>query len=81
MVTSSKDCQARIWIIRTRRCEVTLSGHVDSIESVKWGGEGLIYTASRDCTIKAWNGKGSSGRVVGTLARTLVGHGHRDISN
>ena len=29
-------------------------GHADSIECVKWGGEGLIYTASRDRTVKVW---------------------------
>ena len=29
-------------------------GHSSSIEQVKWGGEGLIYTASRDRTIKVW---------------------------
>lgn len=80
LVTSSKDGHAKIWNIRTRRCEATLSGHLDSIESVKWGGEGLIYTASRDRTIKVWNateGAGTGGSRVGTLVRTLVGHGHR----
>jgi ribosome assembly protein 4 len=29
-----------------------VSGHSDSVESVKWGGAGLLYTASRDRTIK-----------------------------
>ena len=80
LVTSSKDCHAKIWNIRTRKCVVTLSGHLDSVESVKWGGEGLIYTASRDRTIKVWNaidGAGTGGSRVGTLVRTLVGHGHR----
>ena len=80
LVTSSKDCHAKIWNIRTRKCEVTLSGHLDSVESVKWGGEGLIYTASRDRTIKVWNAidaTGKGGSRVGTLVRTLVGHGHR----
>jgi ribosome assembly protein 4 len=76
IVTSSKDCLAKIWNVRTRKCEATLSGHVDSVECVKWGGEGLIYTASRDRTIRVWNGNEAKGRV-GTLVRTLVGHGHR----
>ena len=81
MVTSSKDGLAKIWNVRTKRCEATLAGHSDSVESVKWGGEGLIYTASRDRTIKVWNaqdGGGSQGTSrVGVLVRTLVGHGHR----
>ncbi|KAL3817663.1 hypothetical protein ACHAXA_002008 [Cyclostephanos tholiformis] len=76
IVTSSKDCLVKVWNARTRKCEATLSGHVDSVECVKWGGEGLIYTASRDRTIKVWNGNERMGRV-GTLVRTLVGHGHR----
>lgn len=76
LVTSSKDSLAKVWNVRTRRCEATLSGHLDSIESVRWGGEGLIYTASRDRTIKVWNANDGKGRV-GVLVRTLVGHGHR----
>eukprot|EP01082_Thalassiosira_pseudonana_P012165 g10920.t1 g10920 contig45:58034-59839(-) len=80
LVTSSKDGLAKIWNVRTKRCEATLAGHVDSIESVKWGGEGLIYTASRDRTIKVWNaedGQGVSASRVGILVKTLTGHGHR----
>ena len=78
LVTSSKDSLAKIWNTRTKRCEATLSGHLDSIESVKWGGEGLIYTASRDRTIKVWNASEGEGKGrVGLLVRTLVGHGHR----
>lgn len=78
LVTSSKDSLAKIWNARTKRCEVTLAGHLDSIESVKWGGEGLIYTASRDRTIKVWNANEGEGKGrVGVLVRMLVGHGHR----
>jgi len=78
MVTSSKDSYAKIWNVRTKRCEATLQGHMDSIESVKWGGEGLIYTASRDRTIKVWNASEGDGKGrVGLLVRTLTGHGHR----
>ena len=78
IVTSSKDGLAKIYNVRTKRCEATLAGHTDSIESVKWGGEGLIYTASRDRTIKVWNAEEGDGKGrVGLLVRTLVGHGHR----
>ncbi|KAL3791586.1 hypothetical protein ACHAW5_009970 [Stephanodiscus triporus] len=76
LVTSSKDGLAKVWNVRTRRCEATLSGHLDGVECVKWGGEGLIYTASRDRTIKVWNANDGRGRL-GALVRTLVGHGHR----
>lgn len=74
LVTASKDGLAKIWNVRTKRCEVSMSGHVDSVESVRWGGEGLIYTASRDRTIKVWVGDTTE---AGKLVRTLNGHGHR----
>jgi len=77
LATSSKDGLGKIWNVRTKRCEVTLAGHSDSIESIKWGGEGLIYTASRDRTIKVWNADEGEGKRVGILVKTLVGHGHR----
>lgn len=71
LVTSSKDATLKVWNVRTQSCHVTLSGHTDSVESVKWGGEGLIFSASRDRTIKVWNPD------RGILVRTLTGHGHR----
>jgi len=78
LVTASKDGLCKIWNIRTKRCEVTLSGHLDCVECVKWGGEGLIYTASRDRTIKVWGAEGGSGDMtMGKLVKTLTGHGHR----
>jgi WD40 repeat protein len=33
------------------------TGHADSVECVKWGGEGLLYSASRDRTIMVWSVK------------------------
>jgi len=82
LCTSSKDCLVKIWNVRTGSCQATLSGHTDSVECVRWGGEGLIYTCSRDRTIKVWgaepdtNAK-STNKDVGKLVRTLTGHGHR----
>jgi ribosome assembly protein 4 len=70
LVTSSKDGTIKVWNVRTQSSQMTLS-HTDSVESVKWGGEGLIYSASRDRTIKVWNPD------RGILVRTLTGHGHR----
>ena len=37
---------------------------------VVWGGQGLIYSAARDCTINVWRA------ADGVLVRTLRGHGH-----
>ena len=43
---------------------------------MKWGGVGLLYTCSRDRTIKVWAVDGS-GRSQHKLVRTLTGHAHR----
>jgi len=75
IVTASKDGTCKVWNVRTKQSLVTLAGHTDSIEAVKWGGEGFLYTASRDRTIKVWTAKDSD--VLGKLVRTLKGHGHR----
>jgi len=77
LATASKDSLVKIWHARTKRCIASLSGHVDSVECVKWGGEGLLYTASRDRTIKAWCVEGTNPKDVGKLVRTFKGHGHR----
>eukprot|EP01036_Dinobryon_divergens_P033268 gene33268-43016_t len=76
LATASKDTTVKIWNLRTCLCETTISGHLDSVESVKWGGTGLLYTASRDRTIKVWAVDGS-GRSQHKLVRTLSGHAHR----
>jgi len=73
LATASKDGTIKVWNTRTGRTALpsTLSGHTDSVESLKWSGEGLLYSASRDRTIKVWNA------TRGILVRTLTGHGHR----
>lgn len=54
LVSSSKDTDIRIWDTkRAQTCRV-LSGHTKSVTCVKWGGNGLIYSASQDRTIKVW---------------------------
>jgi ribosome assembly protein 4 len=40
------------------------------VTCVRWGGEGLIYSGSRDCCINAWSA------AEGKLVRTLKGHAH-----
>ncbi|KAB8115752.1 hypothetical protein EE612_056459 [Oryza sativa] len=69
-VSASKDGDARIWDITTRKCVIALTGHTNSVTCVKWGGDGLIYTGSEDCLIKVWE------TSQGKLVKTLQGHGH-----
>lgn len=75
LVSASKDSRIKLWNARTGTCLATISGHTDSVESVKWGGEGLLYSASRDRTIKVWAMEDRE--HTGKLVRTLSGHGHR----
>ncbi|XP_049849197.1 uncharacterized protein LOC126318222 [Schistocerca gregaria] len=70
LVSASKDGQAKVWDVVQQKCLFSLTSHTMSVTSVRWGGEGLIYTASQDRTIKVWSA--SDGRLV----RNLVGHGH-----
>ncbi|CAD6332588.1 unnamed protein product [Miscanthus lutarioriparius] len=69
-VSASKDGDARIWDVTTRKCVISLTGHTSSVTCVKWGGDGLIYTGSQDCLIKVWE------TSQGKLVKTLKGHGH-----
>lgn len=43
-VSSSKDGDARIWDVSSRKCVISLTGHTLAITCVKWGGDGMIYT-------------------------------------
>ncbi|GAA5855651.1 hypothetical protein JCM3766R1_005937 [Sporobolomyces carnicolor] len=70
LCSSSKDSTVRVWNPRTRKLEFTLGGHTASVNQVRWGGEGVIYTASSDRTVKLWDGKD------GKLIRTLSEHAH-----
>ena len=50
--------------------QLSLTGHTMSVTCLRWGGSGLIYSASQDRTIKVWRSDD------GVLCRTLQGHGH-----
>jgi ribosome assembly protein 4 len=76
IASASKDHTVRVWNIATGRCETVISGHADSVETVKWGGNGLLYTCSRDRTIMVWEIDGH-GKSAQKLLRTLTGHAHR----
>lgn len=55
VASSSKDGTVRVWDVILRRLVFGLSQHTMPVMAVKWGGEGVIYTASRDKTIKLWD--------------------------
>ena len=46
-----------MWDATTRRCTLTMSSHSMAVSDVRWGGEDLIYSASRDCAINVWDAK------------------------
>lgn len=50
------------WLSACRRCLFTMSNHTQAITQVKWGGDGLIYSAARDCSINVW--AAADGRMV-----------------
>ncbi|BGP16464.1 hypothetical protein JCM10213_003902 [Rhodosporidiobolus nylandii] len=70
LASSSKDNTVRVWNPKARKLEFALGGHTASVNVVRWGGEGVIYTASSDRTVKLWDGK------EGKLIRTLSEHAH-----
>uniref|UniRef100_A0A6B2L345 NLE domain-containing protein n=1 Tax=Arcella intermedia TaxID=1963864 RepID=A0A6B2L345_9EUKA len=70
LVSGSKDTLAKVWNVTRGQCDLSLGSHTKSITTVKWGGEGFIYTASQDTTIKVWSD------TDGKLVRVLKGHGH-----
>ncbi|KAJ1913195.1 ribosome assembly [Mycoemilia scoparia] len=69
LVSSSKDGTVRIWDTKLRRTIASIAGHTNAVACIQWGGDGKIYTGSRDKTIKIWN-------TDGTLWKTLNGHAH-----
>uniref|UniRef100_A0A4W2I8I4 Notchless protein homolog 1 n=1 Tax=Bos indicus x Bos taurus TaxID=30522 RepID=A0A4W2I8I4_BOBOX len=70
VASSSKDGSVRVWDTTAGRCEHILTGHTQSVTCLRWGGDGLLYSASQDRTIKVWRAHD------GVLCRTLQGHGH-----
>lgn len=71
LASGGRDGCVRVWDATTRRSLHTLGGHgAHALASIRWGGDGLLYTAARDGVIHVW------GADAGTLVRSLKGHGH-----
>uniref|UniRef100_A0A1A9WN04 NLE domain-containing protein n=1 Tax=Glossina brevipalpis TaxID=37001 RepID=A0A1A9WN04_9MUSC len=70
LVSASSDGDCRIWDIILGQCIMVISGHTVAVTAVHWGGAGLIYTSSKDRTVKAWRA------ADGILCRTFSGHAH-----
>jgi ribosome assembly protein 4 len=76
LASASKDGTVRVWNARTGALQCCLAGHTDSVEALRWGGSGLIYSGSRDRTIIVWALEAGA-KDRGKVARVLAGHAHR----
>jgi WD40 repeat protein len=48
-----------------------MSNHTQAITQVKWGGDGLIYSAGRDCSINVW--AAADGRLLRRCVASAMG--------
>ncbi|ABN68193.1 WD-repeat protein required for cell viability [Scheffersomyces stipitis CBS 6054] len=71
LATSSKDGTVKVWDSTRRVCLLTMSGHTNAVSCVKWSGSNIIYSASHDKTIKAWDIS-----AQGKCIQTLKSHAH-----
>lgn len=60
LASASKDGTVRVWNVQLKQMEFSLTQHTDAVSCVKWGGTGLIYTGSRDKSVKVWSAKEAS---------------------
>jgi len=70
LASASKDGTVRVWDRANGRCVAVLSGHSNSVSTIRWGGEGLLYSGSHDRTVKVW------APLESKLVRSLEGHAH-----
>ena len=62
--SASKDGTIRVWNATLRQVLFSMSQHTAPVMCVKWGGDGLLYSGSRDKTIKVWDSKDVSLIIV-----------------
>uniref|UniRef100_A0A158PCF3 WD_REPEATS_REGION domain-containing protein n=1 Tax=Angiostrongylus cantonensis TaxID=6313 RepID=A0A158PCF3_ANGCA len=70
LASAGKDANIHIWDTIQGLVVRSLNGHTACVTSLRWGGEGLIYSGSQDRTVKVWRAKD------GIICRNLVGHAH-----
>ena len=46
-----------MWDAVTLQCQFSMSSHSLAVSCVRWGGDGLLYSASKDATINVWDSK------------------------
>ena len=55
LLTTSGDCTAKIWDMRSFRCTATLDGHQDHVFDAAWLSDGKgVVTASHDHQWRLW---------------------------
>lgn len=71
LVLASKDGTIRVWDLTHGHCLFSMSGHTNAVLCVKWSGSNIVYSASHDKTIKAWDIS-----AQGKCIQTLKSHAH-----
>lgn len=69
--SGSKDGTIKVWDTTRRVCAATMSGHTNAVSCVKWSGSNILYSASHDKTIRAWD-MAAGGKCI----QILKSHAH-----
>lgn len=70
LASAGADGDVRIWDTVLGQCLFVIGGHTGAATAVKWGGNGVIFTSSKDRTCKMWKA------ADGALCKTFSGHAH-----